>query len=84
MVRWRYSVSNMTMTPEENRLLGEVHANVTSIKEKLDSIVETQCSHSERIGSLERTRSFGKGAVWVIGSVGAVTTGILAFAKKLF
>lgn len=69
--------------PSDHDILTEMHANVLHIKENMAAVLGVQEKHECRIKSLESTRSFGKGAMWVILGIGGLATTLLAFIKKV-
>lgn len=58
------------MTDEIQRTLGRLETKVDMGNQKLDAALDIQKAHSQRLGNLEKTRSWFRGAVAAMAALG--------------
>lgn len=72
------------MSDELYEMVGRIDERTAMMVKTMDDFKHSSENHSERIGSLERTRSWGMGAAATIGAVVSLLGSKIANAIGLF
>ncbi len=72
------------MSDELHRIVGRIDERTELMMRSMDEFKRSAENHSERIGSLERTRSYGMGIAATIGAVVSLLGSKIANALGFF